>query len=157
MFLAAPKPPLFIGEGERGPAPSRSHLEGRGGGQEGETCPPSKVEAPPPLGFSTLGALGPWEGRTSPLGAGSLPYSAHQVHRGRWHHLVDLRTPFGGPGTIPITPETIPVTETGLPIYKSSPPDHSRTPRDVRDLIRDSKQHSVTTYYFHNNYSVTKP
>ena len=35
------------GEGERGPPPSRSHLEGRRGGQEGETCPPSKVEAPP--------------------------------------------------------------------------------------------------------------
>ena len=66
MCWAAPKPPLYIGEGERGPAPSRSHLEGRGGGQEGETCPPSKVEAPPPLGFSTLGALGPWGGAHQP-------------------------------------------------------------------------------------------
>jgi hypothetical protein len=38
------------------------------------------------------------------------------------------------------------MAETGLPIYKSLPPDHSGTPRDVRDLIRDSEQHSLTTY-----------
>ena len=56
--LGSPKTPtIYRGRGE-GPAPSRSHLEGRGGGQEGETCPPSKVEAPPPLGFPTLGAEG---------------------------------------------------------------------------------------------------
>ena len=57
-----------------------------------------------------------------------------------------IKIPSGGPSTIPINPETFPVTETGLPIYKSLPPDHSGTPRDVRDLIRDSEQHSVTTY-----------
>ena len=55
------------------------------------------------------------------------------------------------------TPETFPVAETGLPIYNSSPPDHSGTPHDVRDLIRDSEQPSVTTYYSHYNSSVTEP
>ena len=58
----------------------------------------------------------------------------------------DHREGPGGPGTLPITSETFPVTKTGLPIYKSLPPDHSGTPHDVRDLIRDSEQHSVTTY-----------
>ena len=62
--------------------------------------------------------------------------------------LVDPRDPPGGPGTLPISPETFPVTKTRLPIYKSLPPDHSGTPRDVRDLIRDSEQHSVTTYIY---------
>ena len=65
MFLAAPKPPLYIGEGERGPAPSRSHLEGRGGEQEGETCPPSKVEAPPSPRVFNPRCLGPL-GRGAP-------------------------------------------------------------------------------------------
>ena len=93
--------------------------------------------------------LGPWwggGGRTSPPGAGPLPHLAHAAFWGWWPHLVDPRDPPGGPGTLPIAPETFPVTKTGLPIYKSLPPDHSGTPRDVRDLIRDSKQHSVTTY-----------
>ena len=54
--------------------------------------------------------------------------------------------PFGGPGTLPVIPGTLPVAKTILPIYKSLPTDHSRTPRDVRDLIRDSEQHSVITY-----------
>ena len=43
-------------------------------------------------------------------------------------------------------PELFPEPEQQLSIYKSLPPDHSGTPRDVRDLIRDSEQHSVTTY-----------
>ena len=50
------------------------------------------------------------------------------------------------PGTIPKNPEHFPVAKIGLPIYKSLPPDHSGTPCDIRDLIRDSEQHSVTTY-----------
>ena len=97
---------------------------------------------PFPLG----GALGLGGGRTSPPGAGPLPHLAHAALRGRWPHLVDPRDPPGGPGTLPIKPETFPVTKAGLPIYKSLPPDHSGTPRDVQDLIRDSEQHSVTTY-----------
>ena len=43
-------------------------------------------------------------------------------------------------------PELFPEPEQQLSIYKSLPPDHSGTPRDVQDLIRDSEQHSVTTY-----------
>ena len=146
MFLAAPKPPLYIGEGERGPVPSRSHLEGRGGGQEGRLAPQARWRCPPPLGFSTLGALGPWGG-------------AHQPTRGWFPPILSPSSPPGqvAPPGGPLdtfrwsryntdNPRTIPVTETGLPIYKSLPPDHSGTPRDVRDLIRDSEQHAVTTY-----------
>ena len=105
-----------------------------------------------PLGFAPpllpLGALGPCGGRTSPPGAGPLPHLSHAALRGLCPHLVDPRDPPGGPGTLPINPETFPVTKTGLPIYKSLPPDHSGTPRDVRDLIRDSEKHSVTTYIY---------
>ena len=75
-----------------------------------------------------------------------LPTSAHGALRDGWPHPVDPRDPSGGPGTIPMTPKLVPMAEIGLPIYKSLPPDHSGTPRDVRDLIRDSEQHSVTTY-----------
>ena len=116
-------------------------------GGEGKLAPPSKVEAPPP---QTLGALGPGGGggRTSPPGAGPLPHLAHAALWGRWPHLVDPRDPPGGPGTLPIKPETFPATKRGLPIYKSLPMDHSGTPHDVPDLIRDSEQHSVTTYIY---------
>ena len=79
------------------------------------------------------------------IGQGAPP-TAHVAPRGRWPHPVGPRDPSGGPGTIPMTPKLVPMAETGLPIYKSLPPDHSGTPRDVRDLIRDSEQHSVTTY-----------
>ena len=81
-------------------------------------------------------------GRTSSPGAGPLPHLAYAALWGQWPHLVDPRDPSGGPGTLPVTPGTLPVAETGLPIYHSSPPDHTGTPRDVRDLIRDSEQHS---------------
>ena len=68
------------------------------------------------------------------------PPTAHVPPQGRWPHLVDPRDPFGGPGTIPVTPKLVPMAEIALPIYNSLPPDHSGTPRDVRDLIRDSEQ-----------------
>ena len=57
------------------------------------------------------------------------------------------RWPSGTPGKLPKTPETFPGPKTGLPIYKSLPPDHSGAPRDVRDLIWDSEQSSVTTIH----------
>ena len=60
---------------------------------------------------------------------------------------VDPRNPFVTPGTLPEIPKTFPVTKTGLPIYQSLPPDHSGAPRDIRDLIRDSEQPSVTNTY----------
>ena len=58
-----------------------------------------------------------------------------------------LRNPLGTPGTLPELPETFPVTKTGLPIYQSLLPDHSGAPRDIRDLIRDSEQPSVTNIH----------
>ena len=70
---------------------------------------------------------------------------------------MDPRDPSGGLGTIPVTPETLTMAETALPIYNSLPPDHSGTPRDIRDLIRDSEQHSVITYSYLYNPSVTEP
>ena len=75
--------------------------------------PPKARGKLPPLGFPTLGTWGEAQGgRTSPLGAGSLPLSAHGALRDRWPHPVDPRDPSGGPGTIPVTPETFPVAET---------------------------------------------
>ena len=131
-------PPLYIGtpRGGTGPRDGTS----RGGAAKGVECPPRQVEAPPPLGFPTLGAWGPKGGRTSPPGDGSPPTSSHGALRDRWPHPVDPRDPSGGPGTIPVTPKLVPMAEIALPIYNSLPPDHSRTPRDIRDLIRDSEQ-----------------
>ena len=60
MSLAAPKPPLFIGEGERGPASLDTIY--KGAAAKGGTCHPSKVEAPPPLGFPNPMCIGPLGG-----------------------------------------------------------------------------------------------
>ena len=159
-MYGSPKTHLYIG-GRGGCAPFRvSHpqgvrpaLDGKGGGgQEGRGEGGAPIWAlrpiwtrvcPLPLSLAPCTLVG---GAPALLGAGPLPHLAHAAFWGRWPHLVDPRDPPGGPGTLPITPETFPVTKTGLPIYKSLPPDHSGTPRDVRDLIRDSEQHSVTTY-----------
>ena len=46
---------------------------------------------------------------------------------------------------------TLLVSEYYRPIYESLPLDHFETPRHVRDLIRDSEQHSVTKS--HNSYN----
>ena len=93
------------------------------------------------------GHVGICEGSAQPLSGLACPLPlAHVAPRGRWTPLVDPRTPFGTPGTIPMTPKLVQMAEAGLPIYKSLPPDHSGTPRDVRDLIRDSEQHLVTAY-----------
>ena len=97
--------------------------------------PPQVSLAHGPLG---AGALGPYRPRCTPYSPCAPP--------GQVDPPVDPRTPFGTPGTIPIKCETFPATKTGLPIYKSLPPAHSGTPCDVRDLIWDSEQHSVTTY-----------
>ena len=61
------------------------------------------------------------------------------------------------PWGVPVTPqysgkcpnlsETIPVSKHNLQIYQYLPPDHFKTPRHVRDLSRDSEQHSVTKSY----------
>ena len=80
FLLAAPKtstiyrgeggvaPPLgFPPQGVRQPQ-NPSRVAAKGG--EGETCPPSKVEAPPP---QTLGALGPGGGAHQPTWGWSPP------------------------------------------------------------------------------------
>ena len=114
----------------------------RGRRPGGWSAPQGKWCAPHPR-VSNPRRRGAQGGRTSPLGDGSPPTSAHGALRDRWPHPVDPRDPFGGPGTIPGDPETFPMAETALPIYNSLPPDHSGTPRDIQDLIRDSEQLSV--------------
>ena len=113
-------------------------------GGEGENLPPKLGGSTPSPNPRRLGPL--WGGAPAHLGLVPSHTWAHAALRGWWPHLVDPRDPPGGPGTLPIKPETFPVTKTGLPIYKSLAPDHSGTPHDIRDLIRDSEQHSVTTY-----------
>ena len=89
-------------------------------------------------------------GAPGPLRLGR-PLTAHATVLDVVEHFPDLWTPLESsrtfwklPGTILKNPEHFPVAKIGLPIYKSLPPDHSGTPRDVRDLIRDSGQHSGT-------------
>ena len=89
--------------------------------------------------------------------AGSLQLLAHIALWGWWPFPVDPRNPSGGPGTLPVIPETLPAIKSPLPIYESLPLDHSGAPRDVRDLILDSEQPSVTTHYSHYNSSVIEP
>ena len=155
-----PHASIYIGEGE-GCAPFRvSHPKGRRPASRWHLMQRPEGERGEAQGAWALGPIcprvcplplfpAPWApcgGCTSPPGAGPFPHLAHAALRGWWPHLVDHRDPPDGPGTLPIKPETFPATKTGLPIYKSLPPDHSGTPRDVRDLIRDSEQHSVTTH-----------
>ena len=111
-LLPSLPPPLYRPPWEGGPA--KTHLGLGGGGQGVERgCLPPKARGNSPLGFPTLGAWGEAHGGApSPLGAGSLPLSAHGPLRDRWPHPVDPRDPSGGPGTIPVTPETFPVAET---------------------------------------------
>ena len=160
MCYGQPHASIYIGENRAAPPLGfpppqgvRPALDGTwGGGQEGREGrrPLGGPQGPSGLGFAPSHSplrLGPLVGGApAHLGAGTLPHLAHAAFWGRWPHLVDPRDPPGGPGTLPISSETFLVTKTGLPIYKSLPPDHSGTPRDVRDLIRDSEQHSVTTY-----------
>ena len=143
-------PPLYIGPRERGGAALALPLR-KGAAREESILPKAPRRCLPPLGLFL--SLDSW--RMGLLGLVPLahvgqgaPPTAHVPPRGRWPHPVDPRDPSGGPGTIPVTPKLVPTAEIALPIYKSSPPDHSGTPRDVRDLIRDSEQHLVTTYYF---------
>ena len=146
-----PTPHIYIGARERGAGPLRSNLR-RGRRPRGEECLPSQVEASP-LGFYPSHAHGPWGGWCPwPIKARAPP-TAHATVLDVVEQFPDLRTPpessgtfWKLPGTIPKKPELFPETEQQLSIYKSLPPEHSGTPRDVRDLIRDSEQHSVTTY-----------
>ena len=93
-------------------------------------------------------------GAPSPLRLGR-PLTTHDSVLDVVEHFPDLRTPPEPSGTFRKLPCTIPEKtklfpepEQQLSIYKSLPPDHSGTPHDARDLIRDSEQHSVTTYIY---------
>ena len=97
------------------------------------------------MGLGGAGSLGPLR-----LGR---PPTAHAAVLDVVEQFLDLRTPpessgtfWKLPGTIPEKPELFPEPKQQLSIYKSLPPDHSGTPRDIQGLIRDSEQHSVTTY-----------
>ena len=99
------------------------------------------------MGLGGAGASGPLRLRH--------PLTAHAAVLDVLGQFLDLRTPPESsgtfrklPGTIPKKTELFPEPEQQLSIYKSLPPDHSGTPRDVRDLIRDSEKHSVTTYIY---------
>ena len=93
-------------------------------------------------------------GAPGPLRLASPP-TAHATVLDVVEQFSDLRTPPESSGTFWKLPDTISENtelisepEQQLSIYKSLPPDHSGTPRDVRDLIWDSEQHSVTTYIY---------
>ena len=83
--------------GEEGAGPPRSHL-GLGAaakGGEGETCAPSKVEAPPP---QTLFTLGPGVGAHQPTWVWSPPTL------GPCSPLGPVAPPGGPPGILPVVP-----------------------------------------------------
>ena len=54
----------------------------------------------------------------------------------------------------PVPRGILPVSEYFNPTYQSLPLDHLETPRQVRDLIQDSEQHSVTKS--HNSYNTNR-
>ena len=66
----------------------------------------------------------------------------------------------GVPEPLPVTryvlgtSGTLLVSEYHCPIYESLTLDHFETPRHVRDLIRNSEQHSVTKS--HNSYNTNR-
>ena len=85
-------------------------------------------------------------GAPGPLRLGRPP-TAHATVLDMVEHFPESSGTFRKlPGTIPEKTELFLEPEQQLSIYKSLPPDHSGTPRYVRDLIRDSEQHSVITY-----------
>ena len=150
-------PQVYIGEREGGAPPLGFPPQGvrlppipsKGGGQGGRSASQVKWR-PSPLGFPLSHAHGPWGGWCPwPIKARAPPYSpCYCIGRGG---TISGPPESSGtfwklPGTIPKKPELFPEPEQQLSIYKSLPPDHSGTPRDVRDLIRYSEQHSVTTY-----------
>ena len=135
--------------GEKGASPPRSHL-GLGAVAKGGSSASQVKWRPSPLGFPLSHAHGPWGGWCPwPIKARAPPYSPCCCI-GRGGTFSGPPDPSGIlwnlPGTILEKPELFPEPEQQLSIYKSLPPDHSGTPRDVRDLIRDSEQHSVITY-----------
>ena len=103
-----------------------------------------------PLRVSPSHAHEPWgAGAPGPLMLGSPP-TAHATVLDVVEHFPDpsgiLRNLLEASRYNTEKPELFTEPEQQLSIYKSLPSDHSGTPGDVRVLIRDSEQHSVTTY-----------
>ena len=125
----------------RNPIPSRFPTREERG-KEGEGEREKERGAPLPLSYSDSKG-----GAASPSRPSSLSTKAH----------VGPSIPPGVPvtprysGKIPESLGTIPMSEYNLPIYEYLPLGHFETPRHVRDLIRDSEQHSVTKS--HNSYN----
>ena len=90
-----PTPPLYIGTLGGAPALEMGSLGGAAA--KGVECPPRQVEAPPPLGFPTLGAGGAQGG--APAHQGLVPLPLHPMGPSgiggptRWT-----------PGTLPVVP-----------------------------------------------------
>ena len=94
MGAAALPPPSLYRPPRGGAGPRIWDLQG-GAAARGETCPPSQVEAPPSLGFPTLGAGG--------------PKGAHQPTRGWFPAPLQPTGPSGIGGPTRWTPGTLPV------------------------------------------------
>ena len=150
--MAALSPSLYIGEGRSGRRPRER------GGHRGN---PRWVWAPPPprklapeagRGGCPRGGAPTSPGYVRGVGRGAQPLSGLVCPLPLAHKAPNacrgLRNTFRSRWSSPGTPRTIPESNSLRPIYRSSPPDHSGVPRHVRDLIRNSEQPSVTTYYF---------
>ena len=108
---AAALPPPSLYRAPRGGGPRRSNLQGWAAAK-GVACPPSQVEAPPPLGFPTLGAGGPKGGAPAHQGLVPLPLQPMGPSGIGGPTRWTPRDPSDGPGTIPVTPKTFPMAET---------------------------------------------
>ena len=86
-----PFPPLYIGP--LGGVAALGDGISKGAAAKGDLPPKPSGGAPTPRVSNPRRRGGP-RGRTSPLGAGSPPTSAHGALRDRWPHPVDPRDPF---------------------------------------------------------------
>ena len=144
---ALPPPHIYRGKGEGGRPPQIQSEEGAAA-KGGRSVSQVKWR-PSPLGFPLSHAHGPWgAGALGPLRLGRplqpmlLYWTWWNIFRtsGILRNLPEASRYNTGKTELFLEPEQ------QLSIYKSLPPDHFGTPRDVRDLIRDSEQHSVITY-----------
>ena len=113
-----------------------------GGGFVLGRCP-----TPSNLHLFPLGCMGPMGSASQPTRGWCATSWAHVAPGVDGPHPVDPQNPFVTPGTLPKVPETFPEPKYHFPIYQSLPPDHSGAPRDVRNLIWDSEQPSVSTIH----------
>ena len=155
-MLLPSHPPLFIGCGERGLRPRvplggwrqpPDPIWGRGRRPGRWLAPQVRWRRPHPLGFTAPMRMG-WGGRRTSPPRGWFPSTC-----GPCSPLGPVAPPGGPPEPFRWSRYVTGVARNNSGdqnltsyIYESLPPDHSGAPRDVRDLIRDSEQPSVTTY-----------